>query len=137
MRTVGIDPGPEIIPKEDYPKTLREFRAMKDSGMTNQQIVEKTGWDIAAVEALSDAADLSKLPVIQSIPTQPYPMDPPANQVETEAPPSSLTTNPSQVVPAIGGPDSGVPSAPVSPVQKADWRRPDAKATKRRPILSL
>jgi hypothetical protein len=72
------DPMP-AIPKEDFPSALRTLRQLRADGLSAKEIAGKTGWDLSAVAALADAADLSEADVIQTIPVRefsPKPSDP-------------------------------------------------------------
>jgi hypothetical protein len=61
---------PVPISKLDFPRTVREFKHLKDSGLSDEQIAQKTGWDPAAVQALTEVLETSQRPVVQNIPLQ-------------------------------------------------------------------
>lgn len=125
LQSIGIDLGPESVPKEDYPRTLREFRAMKEAGMTNEQIARKTGWELPSIEALNEAAEMSKLPVVDTMSTKPYKDESASSEEMRTVPPPDTPgwKDPPQLT--KGNQESKIP-IPISPVPSPDksaWKR--------------
>ncbi|MBX9652567.1 hypothetical protein K2Y11_03005, partial [bacterium] len=125
LQSMGVDPGPESVPKEDYPRTLREFRAMKDAGMTNEEIARKTGWELPSIEALHEAAEMSKLPIVDSMPTKPYKAESQAEDRADAVPPPNTPgwKDPPQLMKANQDRNIPIPAAPNPPSDKSVWKR--------------
>ena len=132
LQNIGIDPGPESIPKEDFPRSLREFRTLKESGLTHEEIAKKTGWEMAAVEALNDAAELSKQPIIETIPTKPFKTVPAKEEEDTTPLAKSIwdEKDPPQLSRPDRPPAIPIPMAPKAPAEKAEWKRATPSASK-------
>jgi hypothetical protein len=125
LQSMGVDPGPEILPKEDYPRTLREFRSMKEAGMSNEEIARKTGWELPSIEALHEAAEMSKLPIVDSMPTKSYRDELPTNEEAGIIPPPDTPgwKDPPQLMKGSQGPNIPIPAAPAPPSDKSVWKR--------------
>ncbi len=120
---------PVSITKLDFPRTVREFKNLKDKGLSDEAISEKTGWDQAAIKALAEVLETSQRPVVQNIPLQPPAQEasPPAENVKlarhqesTNSPPQAAEQTSWEEVETLPEPESPPANGPVLPLPKGE-----------------
>ncbi|MBY0585786.1 hypothetical protein K2X85_01340 [bacterium] len=76
---------PITITKSEFPRTIREFKSLKDAGLDDEEISKRTGWDSAAIAALAEVIETSQRPILETIPVRSLPKDspvPPSDEVQ-------------------------------------------------------
>jgi hypothetical protein len=103
---------PVPITKGDFPRTIREFKSMIDSGLGEEEIAKRTGWDSAAIKALAEVIETSQRPIVQTIPVHSLPGE-------------SSPESPNSPVQLAAQKEASTPSKPI---EKASWENVETLA---------
>jgi hypothetical protein len=119
---------PVSISKLDFPRTVREFKALKDQGLSDEAISEKTGWDEAAIKALAEVLETSQRPVVQNIPLQPPTNSPPSENVTLAGHQESVQSPPTKTERTSWEQVETLPEPASVPAPGPDLPVPDEKS---------